>query len=59
MEREQIKSKVVDMLIGNINIVREHLNDVGDDWEFAEDKAKLDELIYKLCKKQEEWNNRK
>lgn len=27
--------------------------------EFAEYKAKLDELIYTLCKKQEEWNNGK
>ena len=59
MEKEQIKSKVVDMLIGNINIVREHLDDVGDDWEFAEYKAKLDELIYVLCKKQEEWSKEK
>ena len=54
-----MKSRIVDMLVGNIDIVREHLDDVGDDWEFAEYKAKLDELIYKLCKKQEEWNNRK
>ena len=59
MEREQMKSKVVDTLVENIKIVREHLDDVGDDWEFAEYKAKLDELIYKLYKKQEEWNNRK
>lgn len=54
-----MKSKVVEMLVENINIVREHLDDVGDDWGFAEYKAKLDELIYKLCKKQEEWNNGK
>lgn len=54
-----MKSRVVDMLVENINIVREHLDDVGDDWEFAEYKAKLDELIYKLCKKQEEWSKEK
>ena len=54
-----MKSKVVEMLVENIKIVREHLDDVGDDWEFAEYKAKLDELIYKLYKKQKEWNNGK
>ena len=59
MEREQIKSRVVDMLVENIKIVREHLDDVGDDWEFAEYKAKLDELIYKLYKKQEKWSKEK
>ena len=59
MEREQIKSKVVEILVENINIVREHLDDVGDDWEFAEYKAKLDELIYKLYKKQEKWSKEK
>lgn len=54
-----MKSRVVDMLVENINIVREHLDDVGDDWEFAKYKEKLDELIYKLYKKQEKWNNGK
>lgn len=54
-----MKSRIVDMLVGNIKIVREHLDDVGDDWEFAEYKAKFDELIYKLYKKQEKWNKGK
>lgn len=27
-----MKSKVVEMLVGNIKIVREHLDNVGDDW---------------------------
>ena len=49
-----MKSRIVDMLVENIKIVREHLDDVGDNWEFAEYKAKLDELICKLYKKQEE-----
>ena len=59
MEGEQIKSKIVDMLVDNIKIIREHLDDVGDNLEFAEYKAKLDELICKLYKKQEEWDERK
>lgn len=54
-----MKSRIVDMLVENVKIVRGHLDDVGDDWEFAEYKAKFDELIYKLCKKQEEWSGRK
>ena len=54
-----MKSRIVDMLVGNMKIVREHIDDVGDNWEFAEYKAKLDELIYKLYKKKEKWNNGK
>lgn len=54
-----MKSRIVDMLVENIKIVREHLDDVGDDWEFAEYKAKLDKLIYVLYKKQEEWSKEK
>ena len=59
MEGEQIKSSIVDMLVENLKIVREHLDDVGDNLEFAEYKAKLDELICKLYKKKEKWNNGK
>ena len=47
------------MLVENLKIVREHLDDVGDNLEFAEYKAKLDELICKLYKKKEKWNNGK
>lgn len=54
-----MKSRIIEILVENIKIVREHLDDVGDDWEFAEYKAKLDELIYKLYKKQESWDKRK
>lgn len=49
------------MLIENIKIVREHLDDVIDDrdWSYAKYKAALNELIYKLYKRQEEWSKEK
>ena len=49
------------MLIENIKIVREYLDDVVDDrdWSYAKYEAMMDELIYKLYTKQEEWSKEK
>ena len=45
----------------NIKIVREYLDDVVDDrdWSDAKYEAMMDELIYKLYTKQEEWSKEK
>lgn len=61
MEGEQMKVRHIEMLIANIKIVREYLDDViGDyDWSYAKYEAALDELVYKLYKKQEEWSKEK
>lgn len=61
MEGKQIKVRYIEMLIENIKIVREYLDDVVDDrdWSYAPYKAALDELIYKLYTKQEEWSKGK
>lgn len=61
MEGKQIKARYIEMLIENIKIVREYLDDVVDDrdWSYAKYEAALDELIYKLYKKQEEWSKEK
>lgn len=61
MEGKQIKARYIEMLIENIKIVREYLDDVVDDrdWSYAKYNAALDELIYKLYKKQEEWSKEK
>lgn len=61
MEGESLKARYIEMLIENIKIVREYLDDVIDDrdWSYAKYEAALDELIYKLYKKQEEWSKEK
>lgn len=61
MEGKQIKARYIEMLIENIKIVREYLDDVVDDrdWSYAKYEAMMDELIYKLYTKQEEWSKEK
>lgn len=61
MEGKQIKARYIEILIENIKIVREYLDDVVDDrdWSYAKYEAMMDELIYKLYTKQEEWSKEK
>lgn len=61
MEGESLKARYIEMLIENIKIVREYLDDVVDDrdWSYAKYEAMMDELIYKLYTKQEEWSKEK